>query len=1318
MGILTKGEYTVTNLEDGRGISKTESTYQKSTSGTVVPTGTWTTNIPSVGAGEYLWTRTLFTYTDNTTSSTYTVGRMGTNGNNGLGISNNSVHYQASSSGTTAPTGTWTATIPTVAANQYLWTRTTITYTDGSTSVSYSVGKMGADGKDAQLLYLTASSQIQAFDKDDKPKTTQAITISAKLQNASGTATFVAIPYIGNIAQAPITLGGTGNDRTLLPTQWTNTQWTTIAITATLGSLTDTISVIKVKDGATGPKGDDGGQGIQGPPGSDGKPTYIHWAYAWSADGKDRFTTSYPNENLFRNSESPNAISYAGAALTKTTGVSVPEWGATTAVKYAISGGTSTIACAMQGGSNTSAGIKENYDISIYIKNTGSKAFSINGNITSGVRIEPGEAKRVTWLVKDYSHPTGANRQFSINRVVAGEAIEFVIWKAKFAYGTYNSIWTPMPSEDFANAYPIYAGTYTDNELIDSENPADYIWQRVLGDEGESASSYWITPSVNVIKKSMTGLLNPTTITFSAFTKKGLEDSQPYSGRFIIYTSTDGIIWSNRYTATTDSTSYIYTIPSNVNFVRARIYKSGGTSVLLDEVTIPIIDSAEDLVVSERNLLLKSNVPYSATSYGTWWKMTEFMEEGVDYTLKVKGTIGAGKTSMAAFLDGGIINLGNLKDNGDGTHSVTFKGKKGSRTDYNALYIYFIPGSVTATNTIEWIKLVKGNTMFSQWSPAPEEAQLYTAWSNKEDGSVDFTKKYPRENLALNSRIVAIVSNNASLYPIQTTDMVEDGESFQRVVRTSIELNPTIFSVYNTINISEELSNKLKGHKIEVSGMFRASREVNMNNMIVAVYKDQNNTNKNANADTHGKTVKLNTSWQQIGGIIDLTDTANINKITTLRCLPSQATINPNEGFYYDAKNFKFSIIDDNDEVITTYTTPPTEDPVKAEMAYIGYSPKDSNDPADYVWSENPKAKGTFKRWSNDPNGLVDMTDTYPNENLLLGTSNEVQSASGTGWFDGTRATNATQTPPKLEFSTNYTYSAYLTAPSDVDVHIYVRLSRPGAPNGSWEDKASNRIPAGESGLAKVTFSIPTDTTTISFRVLRFAAAQTSTKTIKWSREKLELGSNVTTWTSNQQDDKLLSIPQYIGIGSKDTMNPADFVWSVNPEYTQALVDLGLEDKVDNGSYENDKSDIWEEISNRTTEEEAAAIREMAESIKNSYEAFISSGGQYQLDLEALEARSALLVQNLGDQLATYNFLKTYIKLGEEGLVIGADGSSMKMLLSKDKLSFTDGGQVVAYFSNQSFYINRGAIVDSLQVGQHKMVKLNSDHTVFQWVKV
>ena len=273
----TKYSWALFRGSDGRGVKKTEVSYQKSTSGTVIPTGAWLASIPSLNEGEYLWTRTLFTYTDGTTTSAYNVSR---NGTSGLGIARTDVHYQKSTSGTVAPTGTWTVTIPTVRANEYLWTRTTITYTDASTSVSYSVGKMGADGKDAQLLYLTASSQIQAFDKDNQPKTTQPITISAKLQNASGTATFTAIPYIGNTAQAPITLGGTGNDRTLLPTQWTDPKWTIIAITATLGSLTDTISVNKVKDGESG------------------ETPVVHIAWADSADGSEGFTLELPTNKI------------------------------------------------------------------------------------------------------------------------------------------------------------------------------------------------------------------------------------------------------------------------------------------------------------------------------------------------------------------------------------------------------------------------------------------------------------------------------------------------------------------------------------------------------------------------------------------------------------------------------------------------------------------------------------------------------------------------------------------------------------------------------------------------------------------------------------------------------------------------------------------------------------------------------------------------------------------------------------------------------------------------------------------------------------
>lgn len=67
----------------GKGVKSTAITYQVSSSGTIVPTGTWYSSVPSASAGQYLWTRTLTTYTDNTTSIAYSVGHMGKNGIDG-----------------------------------------------------------------------------------------------------------------------------------------------------------------------------------------------------------------------------------------------------------------------------------------------------------------------------------------------------------------------------------------------------------------------------------------------------------------------------------------------------------------------------------------------------------------------------------------------------------------------------------------------------------------------------------------------------------------------------------------------------------------------------------------------------------------------------------------------------------------------------------------------------------------------------------------------------------------------------------------------------------------------------------------------------------------------------------------------------------------------------------------------------------------------------------------------------------------------------------------------------------------------------------
>lgn len=150
---------------DGKGITNTAITYQVSNSGSIIPTGTWGAELPSVGASQYLWTRTVMTFSDGTSSTGYSVGGVGSNGDKGAdgrGIKTTTVTYQSGTSGTVEPTGTWSATIPAVAANQYLWTRTVITYTDNTTTTSYSVGRMGASGVDGYTVVLTNDSHTFA----------------------------------------------------------------------------------------------------------------------------------------------------------------------------------------------------------------------------------------------------------------------------------------------------------------------------------------------------------------------------------------------------------------------------------------------------------------------------------------------------------------------------------------------------------------------------------------------------------------------------------------------------------------------------------------------------------------------------------------------------------------------------------------------------------------------------------------------------------------------------------------------------------------------------------------------------------------------------------------------------------------------------------------------------------------------------------------------------------------------------------------------------------------------------------------------------
>lgn len=335
--------------KDGVGIAATEIMYASSNSATIAPAGGWSTQVPTVPQGHYLWTKTTWRYTDKTTETGYSVsrngqdgakgdpGRDGVPGKNGLGLKNTSVMYGISMNDTVQP-GSWTSQVPALIKGQYLWTRTIWTYTDNTNETGYQKtyiprdgnnGRDGIAGKDGVGIKSTTITYAGSTSGTVPPTTnwTSNIpnvqpgfflwtkTVWTYTDNTSETG--YSISKIGETGprglqglQGPQGLqgipGATGRDG--------RSQYTHIAFSdspngegfshtdqgrAYIGQYQD-FSPEHSKDPAayrwTKWKGNDGAQGIPGKPGADGKTNYFHIAYASSADGSREFSLEDNNQ--------------------------------------------------------------------------------------------------------------------------------------------------------------------------------------------------------------------------------------------------------------------------------------------------------------------------------------------------------------------------------------------------------------------------------------------------------------------------------------------------------------------------------------------------------------------------------------------------------------------------------------------------------------------------------------------------------------------------------------------------------------------------------------------------------------------------------------------------------------------------------------------------------------------------------------------------------------------------------------------------------------------------------------------------------------
>lgn len=260
--------------KNGVGIKNTVITYGLSDNETAQPTN-WTANPPALVKGKYLWTKTVWTYTDDTSETGYQktyVARDGNDGNNGIagkdgvGIKKTTITYAVGTSGTVTPTSGWDSQVPNVPAGQFLWTKTVWTYTDNTNETGYSVSKIGEKGEKGER----GAQGERGPQGLQGPQGIQGI---PGVKGADGKTQYTHIAY------ADTTIGGGFSQ--------TDTNKPFIGMYQDFNAI-DSQNPQDYRWSKW--KGSDGRDGIPGKAGADGRTPYVHFAYADSADGRNGFS--------------------------------------------------------------------------------------------------------------------------------------------------------------------------------------------------------------------------------------------------------------------------------------------------------------------------------------------------------------------------------------------------------------------------------------------------------------------------------------------------------------------------------------------------------------------------------------------------------------------------------------------------------------------------------------------------------------------------------------------------------------------------------------------------------------------------------------------------------------------------------------------------------------------------------------------------------------------------------------------------------------------------------------------------------------------
>lgn len=606
----------------------------------------------------------------------------------------------------------------------------------------------------------------------------------------------------------------------------------------------------------------------------------------------------------------------------------------------------------------------------------------------------------------------------------------------------------------------------------------------------------------------------------------------------------------------------------------------------------------------------------------------------------------------------------------------------------------------------------------------------HTAWSWSADGADRFTLDYPNLNLGDNTKTFVgadgIASSiTGSIRIDSATQKTQDGDFYYLTFKPTRDgydwfrffliphtVTPNMTSITVKPNTQYTFSVLLKG-----TGQHM-------------IYAYQNWTAPNTPWYLQ---INLTSDWKLYTFTVTSKDVIPNN--------PVQFFIRSNNGTEI---NLKLPKVEEG-SVATPYMPSKNEVKTSDYPNYIGtYSDNNvesSSDYKKYQWAifkgQNSNAYTAYS-WSSD--GTDRFTTTYPNLNLLDGTTKPFIMGYGipnTTW-DTTNQVSGISLPitvsanevlPQGNNSFPYMYISGTTYTQS----IYISTDAPLTGTSikfTWFTGKYGHNQSGVDNLVKVSNNVyrATSTTTWSSsnssEIGRNADIGNLTQVfdftkgtfLQFYKPKLELGSTATPWTpseSEAQEQWQDAIPMYVGVGEKDSQNPTDYRWQLNPRYVQASSDSGLSNKAgvdDLASVANTANDALVQAQNAVSNEDYTSW------LEHDYQTTIDNlqdvSAQNQEDIKNIDDRTTIVEGFYGEMKVKWNFIDESFSFSEEGMFISNAQSKMSIQITSDKIVFWDNNVDVAFITGEVLNIQKGVFLESATIGNHLITKFSDDSPV------